>query len=60
MYIYMYKLAIAFHGLNMIMYFGRSKCEASAGRHGVVLHQCGYSKGFNVAVFRKLKRKIVV
>ena len=56
----MYKLAIAFHGLNMIMYFGRSKCEASAGRHGVVLHQCGYSKGFNVAVFRKLKRKIVV
>ena len=29
----------------MIMYFGRSKCEASAGQ-GVVLHQPGYSKGF--------------
>ena len=35
----------------MIMYFGRSKCEASA-EQGVVLHQSGYSKGFNVAVFR--------
>ena len=34
-----------FHALNMIMYFGRSKCEASAG-HGVVLYQSGCSKGF--------------
>ena len=38
----------------MIMYFGRSKCEASA-ENGVVLHQPGYSKGFNVAVYRKFQ-----
>ena len=30
----------------MIMYFGRSKREASAG-HGVVLYQSGCSKGFH-------------
>ena len=36
---------------NNILEIVRSKCEASTG-HGVVLHQSGYSKGFNVAVFR--------
>ena len=56
-YIYMYILEIVFHeivfhALYIIMYFGRSKCEASA-EHGVVLHQSKYSKGFNVAAFTK-------
>ena len=42
-YICLYIYIHVFHALCMIMYFGRSKCEASAG-HGVILYQFGCAK----------------
>ena len=43
-YIYIY-IYICVHTFSVMLYFGRSKCEASAG-HGVILYQSGCSKGF--------------
>ena len=46
-YIYICKCVSCnvFHALNVILYFGRSKCEVFAG-HGMILYQSGCSKVF--------------
>ena len=44
-YIKIYIFVNVFHALNVILYFGRSKCEVFAG-HGMILYQSGCSKGF--------------
>ena len=41
-YIYIYLFIYSFNATYLIMYFGRSKCEAVAG-HGVILYQFGSS-----------------